>query len=187
MRTNAGKAMAAEIKAQGLVAIDPEDAELCRGMMTAVHSHETAKRFICTPGKSEVSVAWHDDEHNADYKGRIDRIPDCGEYIVDLKTTADIMLWSPKDYLLQASHYLNLLELSGKPYKNVMFVVVETSSPFSVRCVQLDSRSLDLARVRTLNLWQVYSSCKTANSFPPLNRGIETYEMKAYEEKEWTP
>jgi hypothetical protein len=66
-------------------------------------------------------------------------------------------------------------------------VVVENSSPFSVRCVQLDSRSLDLARVRTLNLWQVYSSCKTANSFPPLNRGIETYEMKAYEEKEWTP
>jgi len=160
----------------GLISAD--DRRICLSMYWAIKGHRIAAALLCSPGNSEVVLTATDPETGATVKGRVDRLPDVGPYLVDLKTTADVLRWKPDDYLLQACHYLELCRLNGiDRIKGVAFVVVETSDPFGVRVIVLDVEALKFGAEQLRQAWDLYARCMETGNWPSLDRGLEVVSL----------
>lgn len=189
-RTKAGKEAAAAIEASGKEVLSPEDADACEKMLASVKEHPAAKRLLFSAGRSEVPV-FVSTAPGVSYKGKIDRIPTSGSVLVDLKTTKDISDWTPDGAALQMAHYLKLVNLTGdRPYDydGSVFVVVETSAPYAVRCVMLDDQALESAKAKVESLWELYASCVASGEWPkPIlgEDGIEVASLKPWTLRGW--
>lgn len=180
-RTKEGKARADEIAKSGRKLIDPEQLTDLGNMRESIMKSPMSCALLHAPGQSEVSIIATDPETGCKVKGRIDRLPDSGGYLVDLKTTADTLKWKPDDYLLQACHYIELCKIAGLDrIKAVAFVVVETSAPYAVRVVSFDAQALEIGAERVREAWNIYASCLESDQWPALNRGLEVASLSPW-------
>jgi hypothetical protein len=174
-RSNAGKALAADMAARGLEAVTESDMALAANMAIAVQGHPYAGALLAD-GKAEQSF-WADDTATGQ---RCKCRPDWyqGTTIVDLKTCQDA---SPNAfaracatfaYHTQAAHYLN-----GTFADRFVFVAVEKVYPFCVGIYELDAAAMDAGAEQCRIGLQTISDCRAINEWPGYTTTCDTISM----------
>jgi hypothetical protein len=129
-RSNAGKAAAAEMSANGIEAVSEPEMALALNMADAVRQHPYAAALLAD-GKAEQSFWWDDKATGQRCKCRPDWYQ--GTTIVDLKTCQDASpgafarACATFGYHTQAAHYLN-----GTFADRFVFVAVEKTYPYAL-------------------------------------------------------
>jgi hypothetical protein len=166
-RSNAGKAAAAEMSANGIEAVSEPEMALALSMADAVRQHPYAAALLAD-GKAEQSFWWDDKATGQRCKCRPDWYQ--GTTIVDLKTCQDA---SPNAfaracatfaYHTQAAHYIN-----GTFADRFVFVAVEKTYPFCVGIYELDAAAMAAGK-----LSNAVSACKPSATAAPLMNGLVT-------------
>ena len=184
-RSNAGKALAAEMEASGIEAVTAQEMEQALAMAASVRSNSTVSSLLSN-GAAETSHWWDDIATGLRCKCRPDWFD--GETIVDLKTCQDA---SPAlfaaavgrfSYQLQAAHYL-----CGTLAKRFVFVAVEKSAPYAVGCYELDAEAMVHGSVLRHNSLQRIQDCRAINSWPSYtDDGIQTLQLPGWALKDQT-
>ena len=184
-RSNAGKALAAEMEASGIEAVTAQEMEQALAMAVSVRSNSTVSSLLSN-GAAETSHWWDDVATGLRCKCRPDWFD--GETIVDLKTCQDA---SPAlfaaavgrfSYQLQAAHYL-----CGTLAKRFVFVAVEKSAPYAVGCYELDAEAMVHGSVLRHNALQRIQDCRAIGEWPGYtDGGIQTLQLPGWALKDQT-
>jgi len=179
-RSNAGKALAAEMEATGIEAVTAQEMEQALAMAASVRSNSTAA-LLLSNGAAEQSFWWDDVSTGLRCKCRPDWLSADGATIVDLKTCQDaspagfakaVAQWS---YQVQAVHYL-----CGTLATRFVFVAVEKTAPYAVGVYELDAAAMVHGAVlRHTNLQRI-QDCRAINEFPGYTDGIETIQLPGW-------
>lgn len=147
-RSKDGKAWLLENAGKDIVSV--EELSAVMQIVTNVKIHPVASRLIRS-GKAEQSLFWKN--HNGQtLKCRPDFMPDSGNVLVDVKTTAcaDYDAFSKSIYAyryhVQAAYYLDICAALGLPYTTFVFIAVEKTAPYQVVTYQLDDDALEMGR-----------------------------------------
>jgi hypothetical protein len=168
--------------AAGRVPLLIGDAARVADMADALRAHPVARRLLHTAtGQPEVSLFWHDPEHDVDRRGRVDflRQPDAdGRLIlVDYKSTGtgadpDTLARAVINYGYhgQAAWYRDLVIglglCSSAPF---VFVFQETTAPYLVHCVELDPDLLAMGADRNQRALSIFAECTRTGVWPGYN------------------
>jgi len=185
-RSNAGKALAAEMEASGIEAVTAQEMEQALAMAASVRSNSTAA-LLLSNGTAEESRWWDDVSTGLRCKCRPDWLSADNATIVDLKTCVDA---SPAgfasavgrfSYQLQAVHYL-----CGTLATRFIFVAVEKAAPYAIGVYELDAQAMVHGAVLRHNALQVLQDCKAVNSWPGYTDGIQTLQLPGWALKDNT-
>ena len=181
--TKEGKAWKADHYDLPIVKV--EDAEALIGMRESVHSNSLVRKLL-DRGKPEQCVFV---EHSLGMmrRCRMDLLTEdeSGPLVVDFKSTKDVAGFD-KDcfdyrYYVQDAYYSDALQdaifADGVRF---LFVVVEKTSPFSVRVVELDKAAKNLGRAHYEQDLQVYAECVAADKWPGYEEKVETISLPRY-------
>jgi hypothetical protein len=174
-RSNAGKAAAAEMAANGIEAVTESDMALALNMADAVRQHPYAAALLAD-GKAEQSF-WADDLATG---LRIKARPDwyTGTTIVDLKTCSDASsggfsrACATFAYNLQAQHYLNVCFA-----ERFIFLAVEKTYPYAVGVYELDTAAMAAGAEQCRIGLQTISNCRAINEWPGYTTTCDTISM----------
>jgi len=174
-RTNAGKAVAAEMEAAGIEAVTAPEMEQALAMAASVRSHQAAAALL-RDGKAEQSFWWDDIQTGLRCKCRPDWYN--GTTIVDLKTTTDA---SPKGfaksvaqwrYHVQQNHYL-----AGTFAERFVFIAVEKQYPFCVGVYELDETAALHGEAERRNNLQTIADCRAIAEWPGYGNTIQPLSL----------
>ena len=186
-RSNAGKALAAEMEASGIEAVTAQEMEQALAMAASVRSNSTAA-LLLSNGQAEQSFWWDDIATGMRCKCRPDWLSADGETIVDLKTCQDASAAgfakavAAFQYQLQAAHYL-----CGTLAKRFIFVAVEKSAPYAVGVYELDAEAMVHGSVLRHNALQRIQDCRAINEWPGYTDGsIQTLQLPGWALKDQT-
>ncbi|APZ81734.1 exonuclease [Rathayibacter phage NCPPB3778] len=170
-RTAAARTARTEAEASGAIAVLASEYAEIKAMAESVMTHADARALFESPGTSEVSVFATDPSSGVRMRARYDRLPEGGDFAVDLKTTAGDA--SPDGfsktvvkyaYHYQSAHYFHAYSLATGVFEQRMkFVVVEKSSPHLVGVYELDRQYADIGAKmvrRALDLHAYYTESK---------------------------
>jgi exodeoxyribonuclease VIII len=183
-RSNAGKALAAEMEASGIETVTAQEMEQALAMAASVRSNSTVSSLLSN-GAAETSHWWDDIPTGLRCKCRPDWFD--GELIVDLKTCQDA---SPAGfgkavaafhYQIQAAHYL-----AGTLAKRFIFVAVEKTYPFAVGVYELDPEALVHGSIARHNALQRIQDCRAIGEWPGYTDGIQTLQLPGWALKDNT-
>lgn len=177
-RSNTAKAAKMDARAAGRIPILTRTAEQVSAMADAVRADPLAARVLNhTNGDPEVSLFWHDPEHDVDRRGRIDWLrradPNGRLIVVDYKTAASAdpdafarAAWQ-YGYPAQAAWYRDLVIglglASSAPF---LFVVQETTPPYLVNVVELDEATLRMGAERNQRALRIFAECTRTGIWP---------------------
>jgi len=174
-RTNAGKAVAAEMEAGGIEAVTAPEMEQAMAMAASVRSHQAAAALL-RDGKAEQSFWWDDIQTGLRCKCRPDWYN--GTIIVDLKTTTDA---SPKGfaksvaqwrYHVQQNHYL-----AGTFAERFVFFAVEKTYPYAVGVYELDETAALHGEAERRNNLQTIADCRAIAEWPGYGNTIQPLSL----------
>ena len=180
-RTAAAKQARDLARASGKVPILTKTADQVADMARALRAHPVASRLLhVTSGEPEVSLFWHDAEHDVDRRGRVDwlRTPDGNGrlIVVDYKTTTDA---SPAaieravvnfGYHQQAAWYRDLvIGLGLAKSAPFLFVFQETAAPYLVHVVELDPDLIAMGDDRNRQALRLFADCTERDVWPGYN------------------
>jgi exodeoxyribonuclease VIII len=177
-RTNAGKAVAAEMEAAGIEAVTASEMEQAMAMAASVRSHQAAAALL-RDGKAEQSFWWDDIQTGLRCKCRPDWYN--GTTIVDLKTTTDA---SPKGfaksvaqwrYAIQQNHYL-----AGTYAERFVFIAVEKSYPYAVGVYELDEAAALHGETERRNNLQTIADCRAISEWPGYGNTIQPLSLPSW-------
>ena len=146
-----------------------------------------AKDYFTAPGLIESSLLWDYKAYpeSPEYpftiqcKGRLDKLLDDGETIIDYKTCADASLKGIKKqmktfkYWLQEQHYVEgLKNIFPKRNPRMIFVFQETKAPYDVAVVRVADEDFREARERYEQLMEQLALCCINHDFPGRHEGI---------------
>jgi len=197
-RTNAAKETRDLARASGKVPILTATAAKVADMAAALRRHPVAARLLHPgSGEAEVSLFWHDGEHDVDRRGRVDflRTPDSDGRLIlaDYKTTQSAApdavarsVWS-FGYDQQAAWYRDLVVGLGlaksAPF---LFVFQEVAPPYLVHVVQLDAADIMRGEEKNARALQLFRECSAANDWPGFNDyGITTVTAPAWAARQY--
>lgn len=165
------KAAIAEAEAAGKVVLKPEQLAAAERMADAVLTHPKASRILASPGRSEVSMFWRDEEFDVIRRCRWDRLGDDG-IGVDLKTarTSD-PAHLPKHiveyaYDLSASWYLAVAAGLGVEIAAYALVFVESTEPHPVVVAELSGDFLERGAALAAKALATYRRCVDTGTWP---------------------
>jgi exodeoxyribonuclease VIII len=174
-RSNAGKAVAAEMEAAGIEAVTAPEMEQAMAMAASVRSHQAAAALL-RDGKAEQSFWWDDIPTGLRCKCRPDWYT--GTTIVDLKTTTDA---SPKGfaksvanwrYHIQQNHYL-----AGTFAERFVFIAVEKTYPYAVGVYELDETAALHGEAERRNNLQTIADCRAIGEWPGYGNTIKPLSL----------
>jgi exodeoxyribonuclease VIII len=174
-RSNAGKAVAAEMEAAGIEAVTASEMEQAMAMAGSVRSHQAAAALL-RDGKAEQSFWWDDIPTGLRCKCRPDWYT--GTTIVDLKTTTDA---SPKGfaksvaqwrYHIQQNHYL-----AGTFAERFVFIAVEKTYPYAVGVYELDETAALHGEAERRNNLQTIADCRAIGEWPGYGNTIKPLSL----------
>lgn len=158
----AHKAAKAEAGARGDIALSPAEVERVMGMAKAVRNHPKASALL-SDGEPEVSAYAPDPETGVMRRARFDWLRD--DLAVDLKTAVSS---NPADfsraiasfgYHHQHPWYTDLAYDLGHDLRGFVFVVVQSTEPYAVRCYELDPAAVDRGRDLNQRALRVFQRC----------------------------
>jgi len=185
-RSNAGKALAAEMEATGIEAVTAQEMEQALAMAASVRGNSTAA-LLLSNGAAEQSFWWDDVSTGLRCKCRPDWLSADGATIVDLKTCQDaspagfaksVAQWS---YQVQSAHYL-----CGTLAKRFIFVAVEKTAPYAIGVYELDAQAMVHGSVLRHNALQRIQDCRAINEWPGYTDGIQTLQLPGWALKDNT-
>jgi exodeoxyribonuclease VIII len=178
-RTKEGKALYAELEANGKEILSANDFRDVMNIAGAVNTHPTAADLL-SGGKPEVSVFGELD--GVLVKCRFDWLRDDG-IAVDLKTTQNASssefarTVGKYSYHRQASFYLDVASSVGVNIHTFRFIAVETSAPYGISVVELDDEAIELGRTQYLKALALYQNCVNFDDWPSYDTSIQTISM----------
>jgi len=158
-------------KNQARIQVSPDEFNVLRKMMTAVHSNKVANELLKTHEKELVAL-WNDPETGEKCKGRADLI---GHSLVDFKSTT---CESPREFEnecyrrsvhSQLAFYDTGFSLNGCEFSSHFVIGVEKSkekSETSCFVMQVEENLLERGRERNKRLMDLYQKCKQKNDWP---------------------
>jgi PDDEXK-like domain of unknown function (DUF3799) len=177
-RSKAARDARDDARAAGQVPILPDTARQVADMAAALRADPLASKVI-TPGggEPEVSLFWHDDEHDVDRRGRVDWLRKAdgnGRLIlVDYKTASsaapDAFARAVVNfgYHQQAAWYRDLVVglglASSAPF---LFVVQETTPPYLCNVIELDEATLLMGADLNARALRTFAECTTSGHWP---------------------
>jgi hypothetical protein len=176
-RTKAAQTQRDLARAEGKVPVLVSTAQQVADMANALRADPLASRVITAGrGEPEVSLFWHDPEHDVDRRGRVDwlREPVDGRLIlVDYKTCAsadpDALARAVVNYgyHMQAAWYRDLIVglglASSVPF---LFVFQETAAPYLINVVELDGPTLQMGADLNQRALEVFARCTREDVWP---------------------
>ena len=177
-RTKAAKEQRDLARAAGRVPVLIDTARQVADMAAALRADPLAARVLTRgSGDPEVSLFWHDPEHDVDRRGRVDwlRTADANGrlILVDYKTGSsaapDAFARSVVNfgYHMQAAWYRDLVIglglASSAPF---LFVVQETTPPYLVNVVELDESTLRMGTELNARALRVFAECTAHDEWP---------------------
>lgn len=119
--------------------VAPEHIAQAARCRAAIESCPEACEFLAADGANEVTLVHWDKPTSFWYKGRFDRVPRSGNYLLDVKSTAFPLPQFPREikklgYHIQAAWYLDLWEaVTGERKERFIWVAVTKSEPYMCR------------------------------------------------------
>jgi len=171
-RTNEARAWKEDIEAQGKSVV--KEAELSSARFAAETFWADPLLYHIQEGFA-TEVAYYAPLGNVQCKGLIDIVPNGGNSLVDLKTTASIesldnltkMVYS-RGYHWQAAMYLDLYNaVTGENRDDFQIVFMESTYPFEIAVVNLSKKYIDLGRAGYMNALMKWQDCVAIEVFPP--------------------
>jgi exodeoxyribonuclease VIII len=157
--------------------VKPAHAKIVDEIRHRVFHHPMA-RTLLTAGRAEREWLWTTD--GVDCRAKTDWT--CGDVIVDVKTCQDARPEhfardiAQRRYDLQAAHYLD-----GTKAQRFIFLAVETTVPFRVRCYSLFDADLAEARKDRAELLEEYQRRVAANDWSePGENQLQTVFLPNY-------
>lgn len=138
----------------------------------------------------EVSMFWHDEELDVDFKGRLDVLNDELQTVVDLKTTrsasaggfaAEVFKHS---YQMQAALYMRGLKALGVAVTDFLFFAVETKAPFLCAGYRLIDEVIALGEAQLAEYVRRYKECLKSNVWPGYPSEIQAIGVPAWNLKQ---
>lgn len=172
-------------RAKGFPIISAEEERTILGIKKAIiESRVASKIFFGNPGQNEICAFAPHEESGLWRKGRFDlkTTDDCGNVVIpDLKTADDARPQSFRrsvedyGYDRQAAYYIDLCkdieELEADPI--FVFVVVEKSPPYGIRCYVLPPEVIDQGRKKYRAELVRFSECQKSCEWPCYEEKIE--------------
>jgi hypothetical protein len=171
-RTTAAKQARDLARSTGKVPVLTATAAKVADMADALRAHPVARRLLHpAAGQPEVSLFWHDPEHQVDRRGRVDFLrtpdPDGRLILVDYKSTSagadpDTLARAVINYGYhgQAAWYRDLvIGLGLAASAPFVFVFQETTAPYLVHCVELDPDLLAMGADRNQRALSIFAEC----------------------------
>ena len=150
-RTKDGKERYAAIEAKGVTPISKDTLDMATNCARAVNNHPEASKYV-KAGKEEHAFTWTDVDTGLLCKCKPDFLHN-GQIVVDVKSTRDASLAGFQKaigqymYHVQAAFYLDgVSQVTGLPYKDFVFVCVETEAPYGVATYALDEGAIEMGR-----------------------------------------
>jgi PDDEXK-like domain of unknown function (DUF3799) len=177
-RTKAAREQRDLARAAGRVPVLIDTARQVADMAAALRADPLAARVLTKgSGDPEVSLFWHDPEHDVDRRGRVDWLrradPNGRLILVDYKTceSADPDALARAvvrlGYHQQAAWYRDLVIglglASSAPF---LFVFQETTAPYLVNVVELDGETLTMGAERNARALRLFAECTASGVWP---------------------
>jgi len=165
------KALIEAAEAAGKVVLKPEQLKAAERMADAVLTHPKASRILTSPGRSEVSMFFHDPAYDVIRRCRWDRLGDDG-IGVDLKTSkSSDPAYLPKHiveygYDLSAAWYLAVAAGLGIEIAAYALVFVESTEPHPVVVAELSGDFLERGAALTAKALTTYRRCIDTREWP---------------------
>lgn len=170
-RTNDAKEARDQARADGLVPMLKKDMAEVDAMAESVLGHMPARKLMEREGNAEVSL--FTEQIGVPLRCRFDWLPDEGNIVADLKTTAGEA--TATEFAKQAArfgydiargHYLDVLERVTGRTAEMLFIVVETEPPHLVNVIQLDRDFAAMGEAKALAARDVYRHCLETGEWP---------------------
>lgn len=147
------------------------DMQSILGMAEAIRKRKVENHLLTSPGKSEVSVFWTDDETGVKCRCRFDRVTDSG-IIIDLKSTRNA---SPgiferdafnRGYQIQDAFYCEgYRQWMGVNPERLAFVAIEGNAPHGISTRYTDGTMFSIGEAQCRKLLRVYADCKKSGNW----------------------
>jgi exodeoxyribonuclease VIII len=144
------------------------------GIVAALDRDERAHQWFTAQGPVELSIVWDDPETGLRCKGRLDKLANGLQLIVDLKTSRDCQRFpaqiAERHYHRQGAMYVDGLEVLTGEINQFGLVAVENNPPYGVMAAPLSKADLEqgrdeyrrylrqIAKARESGIWPAYSS-----------------------------
>jgi exodeoxyribonuclease VIII len=184
LNTKEGKAWLAKHPLKKRPNVSFEEGQAIKGMVAAVRNHPFARRVLSS-GKPEQSLFVMDDQDTL-RKSRLDMLTD-GNIIPDLKTCAS----ASNDfferqilrlhYHVRAAYYLDNCRLSNIDKEHYMFILVEKTPPYAVRCLKMDGDCVTWGRKLYQADMQTWRQCIANDEWPGYEDGYAEITLPQWE------
>jgi exodeoxyribonuclease VIII len=164
-----------------------DDATALKGMVESVRHHPFAKRVLAD-GKPEQSLFVIDDRDTL-RKSRLDTYTR-GNVLADIKTCVSAgndwfeRAISRHRYHVRAAYYLDNCRLLGMDKEHFVFIAVEKSPPYAVRCLKLDGDCITFGRKLYQADLQTYRNCQANDEWPAYETGYADIGLPSWEMKQ---
>lgn len=161
-----------------------EEAVHLTGMVEAIARHPFARRVLMS-GKPEQSLFVYD-EHETLRKSRLDSLTD-GNIIPDIKTCVSASneyferLISRFRYHVRSAFYLDNCRLLNMDKEHYMFIAVEKTPPYAVRCLKMDGDCITWGRKCYQSDLQTYRNCLANDEWPGYEDGFADITLPQWE------
>lgn len=165
--------------------ITTSEEQAITAMVSAVHTHPYAKALLI--GRMEANLFALDND-GVMRKCRLDCLS-AGNIVPDIKTCESASLRSFEKsisnyrYHVQAPYYMDLCKLAGYPKDYFVFIAVEKSPPYAVRCLRLLPEVIEAGRAAYQRDLQLYKNCLKSGIWQAweesyVDCGLPEWEMK---------
>lgn len=189
-RTNVGKALVEDIRANGRTPVEFDDFQTIKAMHAAMMAHPFAAKLFMN-GQAEKSLFWKDEQTGVWCRNRPDWLVTGGNIIPDYKTTISSdprelnkALWN-YGYYQQAAWYqdgVRALGLVERP--TFVLVFQEKEAPYLVTVAKVSPSSLEWGRIRNRRAIEIFAQCRETGVWPGYASDVVTLDIPAWAEKE---
>lgn len=195
LRSNAGKAFAAQAEGEGKSVIRAHEFEAIKAMREAAMRSKLVREELSN-GEAERSLFWQDEETGVWLRCRPDWLPTALQFIPDFKTTEDAhpdefrRAVNKYGYHIQAAHTLAGIEaVTGHRPEGFRFVVQEKKPPYLVSVCALDDEALMVGAAYARRAIRIFSDCLSRDRWPGYDGdvctiGLPNYAVSEYEAME---
>ena len=166
---------------EGAVVLEASEWDAAWEAAQAVLSDKGIEKAGLLHGQSEVSALF--EVEGAECKCRFDKLSERG-FAVDLKTTFDasqfersVARWR---YDIQAAFYMMGAAACSLDAKAFVFIAVETSPPYGIRVVTLDSLAMIQGEKDAFRAVKAYKECTESGVWPGYEPGLTTVSLPLY-------
>ncbi|MFD2232799.1 PD-(D/E)XK nuclease-like domain-containing protein [Phaeospirillum tilakii] len=186
LRSNAGKAFAAQAEGEGKTLIRAKEFEAVKAMRDAAMRSDLV-RLALSNGRAEQSLFWQDAETGVWLRCRPDWLPTVPVHVPDFKTTTsahpDDFRRAVQDYgyHIQAAHTLDGIEaVTGTRPDSFFFIVQEKAPPYLCSICTLDDEAMMWGERLARRAIRLFARCLETGHWPGYDGGISTVGLPAY-------